>query len=406
MSNYMGIGNVHTHQINEKCLPKCIMRQQSGLPVWFLKSGIPDLIAGRHAREFFSLMRLKNIRDVAEKQKDHMDAVEDTQNNLKRIDYSIVLTLDFKFVSKKVKIDKYAEIMRETAEACAENPFRFFPFFCYDPRRPEAPELLKEAYEDKGYVGVKMYPATGFDPRPYKDETVKTDKNNGNIENNLKELYEFASSKNLPILTHCSPGGSYKCTIDKRRKYRDIWRYTEPSNFLEIAYDYGLRICFAHMGGKIDHRIQKELATQWHNQILNLIKVADGWKSNGRFFADQSYGINHVINKRKRLDEHIADTSKHLEEPIGKYFLFGSDWPLGLYKYTEKDYVDAYRKGEKKLTQEQQNKYFSDNIARFLFGELKQIPENYIDYITKQNGDVMPKVEDWVKGGNGKYFLV
>jgi hypothetical protein len=159
------------------------------------------------------------------------------------------------------------------------------------------------------------------------------------------------------------------------------------------------------MGGKIDHRIQKELATQWHNQILNLMKVADGWKSNGRFFADQSYGINHVIKKKKRLDEHIEHTSEHLEEPIGKYFLFGSDWPLGLYKYTEKDYVDAYRKGGKKLTPEQQNKYFSDNIAKFLFGESKQIPKNYIDYITKQNGGVTPKVEDWVKEENGKYFL-
>lgn len=407
MSEHKGIGNVHTHLINEKCLPKCIIRQQSGFPVWFLKSGIPDLIAGRHGKEFLNLMRLENLKDVAKKQKNHMDEVEDTQNNFKRIDYSIVLTLDFKLASKKMKIENYRDVLIETAESCAEYPFRFFLFFCYDPRRPEAPELLREAYEDYGYIGIKMYPATGFDPRPYKDETVQSKDNNGKIKENLEALYEFTSDKKLPILVHCSPGGSYKCTIDERKKFKDIWRYTEPSNFLKIAYDHGLRICFAHMGGKIDRGVEKELATQWNNQILNLIRLSNEWESEGRFFTDQSYGISHVINKKKRLGEHVEKTRKHLEdEVIGKYILFGSDWPLGLYKFTEKDYIDAYRKGEVKLTQGQQNQYFSENITRFLFGESKQIPENYLNYLTKQHNGTMPNVEDWIKLENGKYFLI
>ncbi len=405
MSNYKGIGNVHTHQFNEKCMPKCIMRQQSRLPVWFLKSGIPDILVKRHGREFFKLMRLEKLSEVAEKQKEQMDKIEDSQRGFKKIDYSVVLLIDFKYVSKKTREFNYEAIMKETAEACAGHPFSFFPFFCFDPRRPEAPQLLKEAYEDYGYVGVKIYPATGYDPRPYKDETLEIESNNGNIENNLKKLYEFASSKNLPILTHCSPGGSYKCVIDEKKKYRDIWRYTEPSNFLEIARDYGLRICFAHMGGKIDHKVQKEMATQWQNQILNLIKLADSWDSKGRIYADQSYGISHVINKKKRLIEHVNRTRMYLEDNVlGKYIIFGTDWPLGLYKFTENTYINTYRENSK-LTQAQQEKYFSDNIARFLFGETKQIPKNYIDYITKQNGGEIPKVEDWVKEENGKYFL-
>jgi predicted TIM-barrel fold metal-dependent hydrolase len=382
------------------------MRQQSRLPVWFLKSGIPDLLVKRHGRDFFKLMKFEKISKVAEAQKEQMDKVEDLQRGFKKIDYSVVLLIDYKYVSKKTRGFKYEEIIKETAEACAEHPFSFFPFFCFDPRRPEAPELLKEAYEDYGYVGVKIYPAIGFDPRPYKDETIEIENNNGNIENNLKKLYEFASSKNLPILTHCSPGGSYKCVIDEKKKYRDIWRYTEPSNFLEIARDYGLRICFAHMGGKIDHKVQKEMATQWHNQILNLIKLADSWDSEGRIYADQSYGISHVINKKKRLIEHANRTREYLEDNVlGRYIIFGTDWPLGLYKFTENTYINTYRENNR-LIQVQQEKYFSDNIARFLFGESKQIPENYIDFITKQNGGETPKVEDWVRKENGKYFLV
>lgn len=382
------------------------MRQQSRLPVWFLKSGIPDLLVKRHGREFFRLMKLEKLSEVAAKQKEQMDKIEDPQRGFKKIDYSVVLLIDFKYVSKKTRGFNYEEIMKETAKACAEHPFSFFPFFCFDPRRPEAPKLLKEAYEDYGYVGVKIYPATGYDPRPYKDETVESENNNGNIENNLKKLYEFASSKNLPILTHCSPGGSYKCVIDEKKKYRNIWRYTEPSNFLEIARDYGLRICFAHMGGKIDHKVQKEMATQWQNQILNLIKLADSWDSKGRIYADQSYGISHVINKKKKLIEHVNRTREHLEDKVlGKYIIFGTDWPLGLYKFTENTYINTYRENNR-LTQVQQEKYFSDNIARLLFGESKQIPKNYIDYITKQNNDKTPAVEDWVKEESGKYFLV
>ncbi len=95
----------------------------------------------------------------------------------------------------------------------------------------------------------------------------------------------------------------------------------------------------------------------------------------------------------------------YLEDNVlGKYIIFGTDWPLGLYKFTENTYINTYRENSK-LTQAQQEKYFSDNIARFLFGETKQIPKNYIDYITKQNGGEIPKVEDWVKEENGKYFL-
>ncbi|NIM89937.1 MAG: amidohydrolase family protein [Candidatus Aminicenantes bacterium] len=408
MAEKKGIGNIHTHQINEYCLPRCIKRQQAGLPVWFLKSGIPDLIGGRQGREFLNLMRLEKISDVAEKLKVHMDKAEDSQSGFKKIDYSVVLLLDFKFVSKKAIIEyDYIKIMKDTAEACAQYPFRFFPFFCYDPRRKNVYKLLKDAYESYGYVGIKIYPATGFDPRPHKDECMESINNNGGIKENLESLYKFASRNTLPIITHCGPGGSYKCSVDIKKKFKDIWRYTEPSNFLEIAYDYGLRICFAHMGGKTDHRLEKELATQWHNQIVNLIGLADSWSSKGRFFADQSYGISHVINKKKKLKEHIDRTRKYLEDKgIGKYILFGTDWPLGLYKFTEKKYINSYR-DKNGLTQEQQEKYFSDNIARFLFGESKKIPQNYVDFTKEQCAiENRPfRIPEWVKEVNGEYFL-
>ncbi|MFC2161579.1 amidohydrolase family protein [Acidobacteriota bacterium] len=398
-----GIGNVHSHQINQNCLPKCIMSQQSRLPVWLLKSGILDILGGRHARAFFRLMKSKDLREVAATQILHMDGAE-------TIDYSIVLTLDFKFAPQTAQIneDCYTQIIKQTAEACAQFPFRFFPFFCYDPRRKEARELLEEAVSNFGYVGIKMYPATGFDPRPYKDASLEAPPPGVSIKDNLMALYEFAGENNLPIITHCSPGGSYKCLVDRKNKYKTVWRFTEPSNFLEIARTYGLHICFAHMGGRVDHRIQKEMATQWHNQIINLIRHADRWESRGRFYADQSYGISHVINKKRKRRLHIEDTKRHLGNTSeNKYLLFGTDWPLGLYKFTEKNYLDCYRT-ENGLNQEQKDKYFSDNIARFLFGEFKHIRPEYIRYLEerrKVEGKTLD-IPPWVKEENGSYFLV
>ena len=398
-----GIGNVHSHQINQKCLPKCILRQQSRLPVWLLKSGILDRLGGRHAREFFRLMKSKELREVAKTQVIHMDEAE-------RIDYSIVLTLDYKFAHRTAEKneDNYAQIVIESAEACAHFPFRFFPFFCYDPRRKEARDLLENAVFNLGYVGIKMYPAMGFDPRPNRDTSLDPPPAGVSIKDNLIALYKFAGENDLPIITHCSPGGSYKCLVDRKNKYKAIWRFTEPSNFLEIAHQYGLRICFAHMGGKVDHRRQKEIATQWHNQIINLIGFANSWNSEGRFYADQSYGISHVIKKKNKIKLHIEDTKRHLDDPAeNKYLLFGTDWPLGLYKFTEKTYLDSYC-GERDLTPEQQDKYFSDNIARFLFGESKRIRPEYVRYLEKRcktEGQTIG-IPFWVKKENGSYFLV
>ena len=91
-----------------------------------------------------------------------------------------------------------------------------------------------------------------------------------------------------------------------------------------------------------------------------------------------------MFKKKNQRRLHIEDTKRHLDNPAeDKYLLFGTDWPLGLYKYTEKNYLDCYR-CEEGLTSKQQEKYFSDNIAKFLFGESKQIRPEYVRYLENQ----------------------
>ena len=220
-------------------------------------------------------------------------------------------------------------------------------------------------------------------------------------------MYNFAHENNLPITTHCSPGGSWLCGIKKNEKHKYVFEYTQPYNFREIAFEYKLRINFAHMGGNVHNKRDGILATIWYKNILELIHDAHYWDSEGKFYTDKSNGIAGLISrkpKKKRiLDSHIQDIQKRLNyRDIGEYFIFGSDWPLHTSYLNLEEYVESYVKD--RLSAAQQKKYFSENIANFLFGKTKKIPENYIKLLKKMNNNKLEN-RDWIELKDKKYYL-
>lgn len=388
-----GIGDIHTHQINKEAVPDNLSRQQTkGYSEGFLSSIFGQffgrLIYGRNFKEFYRILKSATIPEVAQR---HIEAMENAG-----INYSIVLSLDFSEVDPKYKKYNisYTQQMKDIAANCAAYPFRLFQFFCFEPRREGVQELLEEAHEHYGIVGIKIYPAYGFDPRPEKDDFLPGRSKPKSIRENLEFLYTFAEKNNLPILTHCSPGGSFLCTVKREERYKMIYPYTEPSNFLGIAQRYKLRICFAHMGGSIYARSDQELATQWSNQIYNLIKYADndGLKSGSRFYTDQSNFLAHVSRRKKERDEHLASTNQLLNPgAISKYLIFGSDWPLARFKLDEEKYINYYWD---EFIEAKRNLYFWDNIAEFIFGPKREIPEYNIKFIERANAQII--IPDWI----------
>lgn len=415
-----GIGNVHTHHLDLRCLPENLTVQQSGFPesLEFL-TGL-QLILSRCQKRFLKVM--SGQKEFGEVSGFHIQDMDKA-----KIDYSVVLHIDLEGADPKAK-DKnyqYEYVIDKIAQACALYPFRFFPFFGFDPRRPNVLRMLETNFRDRCYVGIKLYPALGFDPRPDKasyrlddgdyfeheyHEYLERGKIEGDeILENLKRMYEFASEHKIPLMTHCSPNGSYRVTVDKKAKYENIWRYTNPSNFRDIAKTYGLRICFGHMGGKLDEKENRIKAVEWNGTICSLIREANDWAGEGRLFADQSFDIINLINEKEQkeqLEVNIQMTKNYLNDiSLGRYVLFGSDWPLNIYKCMEKQYLDEYRK---RLDESQQARYFSDNVARFLFGESGKIPQNYVDYVRERckanNREFV--VPEWIEEKNGEYFLV
>jgi predicted TIM-barrel fold metal-dependent hydrolase len=129
-----------------------------------------------------------------------------------RVDLSHEIVEDKVDHSKKLKLKKWAVQFDETWKVACANPLHLLPLFFFDPRRfnrASGTKLPKEmnfgawdeifnyiATDSKPGIwsGVKMYPPLGHKPF---DELCEY----------LPEFYHRCQKDNIPILTHCSPGG-------------------------------------------------------------------------------------------------------------------------------------------------------------------------------------------------------
>ena len=112
---------------------------------------------------------------------------------------------------------------------------RIHPFVAFDPARELAfrhgmnnpdgtPEehgsmkLVKDAIENKGFIGVKLYNAMGY--KPFNNETVEKNRRRISLHKKkyvfkgqeydevLSELYDYCIQHEVPITTHCGMYGS------------------------------------------------------------------------------------------------------------------------------------------------------------------------------------------------------
>ena len=421
-----GVGNIHAHHLIGNYIPDEIFKQQVETYCKFLSDesfvkyvlGFPlfqPLIALFLGKQPMRALRLLQTRKISTARKIHLKEMKEA-----KIDYSAVLLLDYVFAASLEigeKLKPFNLQLQETADVLAKKPFKFFLFHGFDPRKNFAMRLLQHAFENCGVIGIKLYPALGYDPRPGKntrfhcandsllDPGQSPEDRIKILNDNLEAMYKFAGDNNLPILTHCSPGGSCLSSIDEENK-PILWDYSDPANYLEIAGYYNLRICLAHMGGKI-HLEDEEanIARHWRKAILESIKTAHHRTgSKGKVYTDLSFDISRVLKDKEKLELYLDETREYLDDEIaGKYVLFGSDWPMGLFDFSEKEYIQPYQDG---LSPGQQELFFKDNTARFLFGESKQIPDRYIQFIKEKHKGKMPDVPPWVYRENGNYFLV
>lgn len=218
----------------------------------------------------------------------------------------VVLPMDMAYMNAgKVPVDIDSQ-HNELANLANKYPEQIIPFAAIDPRRPHVLDLLKVWVEDKGFKGVKLYPPQGYMP----NEPV------------LMEVYEYAQTHNLPVMTHCSRGG----VRNKNLSAAEAARFSDPDNYLEILDRFpNLKICMGHSGG--DQDWNKYLDQPWdgtepRSNMSWLSKILDIMRTGKypNFYADISYTIFHV-------EENMLILKVLLQDPLVRsQILFGSDF--------------------------------------------------------------------------------
>ena len=103
-----------------------------------------------------------------------------------------VLSVDFDFMNAGKPKYGFIEQIEDLAKVAAkvnkeEKENLIIPFLGVDPRREGIYDLMREYVEEKGFRGLKLYPALGFFPN----------------DKRLYKIYEYAEKNELPITAHC-----------------------------------------------------------------------------------------------------------------------------------------------------------------------------------------------------------
>ena len=287
--------------------------------------------------------------------------------------------------SSPLSYKNYTTQLEEIKNIKRSSPEHFFPFLCIDPRHKSGSGLrdwvrdqLTDGFEHKGklyryFYGLKIYPALGFFP----------------FDPALEEVYAYAEEYGIPIMTHCTRGGSqyigkhieqlipkepkillstqtaadaFKEIKDRIREYYEKgWiknnafgdndkacdLFTHPQNYIPVLEKFPkLKICIAHMGGEGEFYTDDELHyTNWLNQrkpknaFKDLAEIRgidkERWLDQLQrmmhtylsLYADVSYTVSYF--EKDRIVEQLRDfanTPDRKGQLLGQRILFGTDF--------------------------------------------------------------------------------
>jgi predicted TIM-barrel fold metal-dependent hydrolase len=299
-------------------------------------------------------------------------------------------------------------------EQMIRHPDKFRPFVMFDPRRKDAVELCRWAYEKQGFGGIKMYPPLGYHPVPDDQanegyHVVPENRPNDRVaRDNLHDFYTWCQEKRVPITAHCSQGGAVAETVSFGPALQNY--LCRPYNWRQVLKKYPeLILNLAHFGGHAsdvkklveDHnydqiypqevdcdsteavagggvgrsrwykeyglrqlktskkayaRERAERSIRWREDIICLMRERD------HVYADVSYAEQALDGKTrpayfKMLNHWLAD------DVVGRRLLFGTDWLMTAHSWDEVEYLEPFRQN---LTEDNFKALTWDNPCRFL----------------------------------------
>jgi len=172
-----------------------------------------------------------------------------------------VLSMDMEFMGAGPCPISFEKQLEELATIKIKWGDSIRPFICADPRREGITHLVKKYIEEKGFAGVKIYPALGFYP----------------FDERLNGVYDYCVQHALPVITHCGRNGIYfkypvrndmlhhpitGAPLKRRSNLSFSDEYTDPANYIHLLSKFpDLKIDIAHFGGTPEW--DAYLATRW-----------------------------------------------------------------------------------------------------------------------------------------------
>lgn len=407
--------NVHMHVFNTDCAPERFFRVLSSSfvnPVAGYVKGLIESRAGRSALR--SLYQLAASRDEQRRMARLLSFVQIGSKNSQleifqlaleaanQFDSSarlVGLTMNMDYMDSHQHLRKSFETqLEEVRDIKRYYPDRFFPFLGVDPRHRSGKELrdwvkrnFEAAFKHHGqtyayFYGIKLYPAQGFFP----------------FDPRLEETLAFAEEHDIPIMTHCTRGGSIyvgnniqsliprqpllisragnqAMAAARDRIYQRIARYYEaghvknnryglngaacdlfshPDNYTPLLEAFPrLKICLAHMGGttefvdaekdKLKTKAEQSLISK-EGQALRKLEGGELWvdiiarmmRQYPQLYTDVSYSVSDFDKEAivEKLTAFMGDPAD--EDALGRRVLFGTDFFM---TEQEKQEVDLYR---------------------------------------------------------------
>jgi len=213
----------------------------------------------------------------------------------------------------------FEEQKRIMMDVTARGRGRIWPFFAYDPRSRTV-DAVRNAIEQEGFVGVKLYPPLGFKPCGNEDRAVEA---------NLESLYEYCLAGRggpIPITAHCSwsdgvfSNRAVSGILNHKEYYRDM---AHPAHWEKVLARYGgLKLNLAHFGGAGEWE-RRALAgppaapdRNWVDTILRLLKEREN------VYTDLSFHGILTAKNGSGYREALLDKIQGVEDKV----LLGSDW--------------------------------------------------------------------------------
>ncbi len=234
--------------------------------------------------------------------------------------------------------EMFASQVRQTADLVARYPGRVFPLYGINPHRSDPAGRLEKAVEELGYVGVKIYPSMGWDPR----------------HEGMDEVYDYCRRHDLPIQMHCNRGGFYD--------QEESIAFADPDSWRPVLDDFpGLKLCFAHFGGggglaKEEFPVD-ERGPHWGAKIKDLMEEHAGVYTDLAAHSAPMKNKDHAEVYFRNLKKLLATN------PFRDRILFGTDFWVMRARLTESRH---WRFFEENLTPLQFRQIAVDNPRRFL----------------------------------------